>query len=70
MSPRIAPMNRILPGREALLEQSPSCKSVDFLTELDPKSMVVEDPIVGEELVTLDEHGPGAIQPKAIPAPR
>ena len=38
--------------------------------ELDPKSVVVDDPIVGEELVTLDEHGPGAIQPKAIPAPR
>ena len=38
--------------------------------ELDPKSVVVDDPIVGEGFVTLDEHGPGAIQPKVIPAPK
>ena len=38
--------------------------------ELDPKSVVVDDPILEEELITLDEHGPGAIQPKSIPAPR
>ena len=38
--------------------------------ELDPKSVVVDDPIVGEELTTLDEHGPGAIQPRTIPGPK
>ena len=38
--------------------------------ELDPKSVVVDDPIMGEKFVTLDEHGPGAIQPKTIPAPK
>ena len=38
--------------------------------ELDPNSVVVDDPIVGEGLVTLDKHGPGAIQPKVIPAPK
>ena len=26
--------------------------------ELDPKRAVVDEPIVGEELVTLNEHGP------------
>ena len=31
--------------------------------ELNPKAVVVDDPIVGEELTTLDENGPGAIQP-------
>ena len=38
--------------------------------ELDPKSVVVDDPIVGEELTTLDEHGPGAVQPRTIPGPK
>ena len=38
--------------------------------ELDPKSVVVDDPIMGEKFVTLDEHGPGAIQPNTIPAPK
>ena len=38
--------------------------------ELDPKSVVVDDPITGEELITLDENGPGVLEPKTIPAPR
>ena len=38
--------------------------------ELDPKSVVVDDLISGDELITLDEHGPGAIQPKQIPGPK
>ena len=38
--------------------------------ELDPKSVTVKDLISGEGIVTLDEHGPGAIQPKEIAAPR
>ena len=38
--------------------------------ELDPKSVVVDDVIVGDGTVTLDEHGPGAIQPKQIPGPK
>ena len=38
--------------------------------ELDPKSVVVDDPMIGEKIVTLDEHGPGAIQPQNIPAPK
>ena len=37
---------------------------------MDPKSVVVDDLIVGEKFVTLDEHGPGAIVPKQIPAPK
>ena len=38
--------------------------------ELNPKAVVVDDPIVGEELTTLDENGPGAIQPQSIPGPK
>ncbi len=38
--------------------------------ELDPKSVVVDDPSVGEKFVTLDEHGPGTIEPKIIPDPK
>ena len=38
----------------------------DAEEELDPKSVAVEDSIVGEELVTLDEHGPGALEPKPM----
>ena len=38
--------------------------------ELDPKSVVVDDPIVGEGITTLDEHGPGALAPRTIPAPK
>ena len=32
--------------------------------------MVVDDPIVGEALITLDESGPGALAPRTIPAPK
>ena len=38
--------------------------------ELDPKSVVVDDPIVGEALTTLDENGPGALAPRTINAPK
>ena len=38
--------------------------------ELDPKSVVVDDVIVGEGVVTLDENGPGAIPPKQLPGPK
>ena len=38
--------------------------------ELNPKSVTVKDLISGEEIVTLDEHGPGALQPKQIPGPK
>ena len=38
--------------------------------ELDPKSVVVDDLIAGDKFITLDEHGPGAIQPKQIPGPK
>ena len=38
--------------------------------ELDPKSVTVKDLISGEAIVTLDEHGPGALQPKQIAAPK
>ena len=37
--------------------------------ELDPKSVVVDDVIAGKGIVTLDQHGPGALQPKQIPGP-
>ena len=29
----------------------------------------MEEKIIGEESVTLDEHGPGAVTPKALPEP-
>ena len=38
--------------------------------ELDPKSVTVKDLISGEGIVTLDENGPGALQPKMIAAPK
>ena len=38
--------------------------------ELDPKSVTVSDLISGEGIVTLDKHGPGALQPKQIPGPK
>ena len=38
--------------------------------ELDPKSVVVDDLIAGEGIVTLDKNGPGAVQPKQIPGPK
>ena len=38
--------------------------------ELDPKSVTVDDLISGEGIVTLDEHGPGALQPKQVPGPK
>ena len=38
--------------------------------ELDPKSVAVEDLIVGEDVVTLGEDIPGAIGPKQGPAPK
>ena len=38
--------------------------------ELNPKSVAVDDPIVGESMVTLDEHGPGAIEPKVMSVPK
>ena len=42
----------------------------DAEEELDPKSVAVEDSIVGNELVTLDEHGPGAIEAKPMVSPK
>ena len=38
--------------------------------ELDPKSVIVDDLISGEGVVTLDDNGPGALQPKQIPGPK
>ena len=42
----------------------------DAEEELDPKSVAVEDSRVGDELVTLDEHGPGALEPKPMASPK
>ena len=30
----------------------------------------MDEKIIGEEQVTLDEHGPGASEPKGLPSPR
>ena len=30
----------------------------------------MDDPIVGDGVTTLDEHGPGALEPRTIPAPK
>ena len=38
--------------------------------EMDPRSVTVDDLIVGDGAVTLDEHGPGALQPKSVPGPK
>ena len=38
--------------------------------ELDPKSVCVDDLIAGDGIVTLDANGPGALQPKQVPAPK
>ena len=38
--------------------------------ESDPKRVVVDEPICAEELVTLDEHGPGALKPRPLPGPK
>ena len=38
--------------------------------KLNPKSVAVDDPIVGESMETLDEHGPGAIEPKVMSVPK
>ena len=38
--------------------------------ELDPKSVTVDEVIAGEGVVTLDENGPGALQPKQVPGPK
>ena len=38
--------------------------------ELDPKSVTVDEVIAGESIVTLDENGPGALQPKQVPGPK
>ena len=43
---------------------------MDAEEELDPKSVAVEESIVGDELVTLDEHGPGALEPKPMASPK
>ena len=34
------------------------------------RDAVLEEKIIGRDDVTLDEYGPGAIQPKALPSPR
>ena len=53
-------------------QSEPVSNSVGDLSEeeLDPKSVVVDDPIVGDGVTTLDEHGPGALEPRTIPAPK
>ena len=38
--------------------------------ELDPKSITVKDLISGEGIVTLDENGPGTLQPQMLAAPK
>ena len=43
---------------------------MDAEEELDPKSVAVEDSIIGDEHVTLGEHGPGAIEAKPMPSPK
>ena len=37
---------------------------------IDPKDVLLGDPIVGNESVTLTEHGPGVIDPRIIPSPK
>ena len=34
------------------------------------KVAVLGEPIVGQEVVTLDEHGPGAIKARGLPSPK
>ena len=37
--------------------------------DINPKDVLLGEPIVGNEMVTLTEHGPGAIDPRVIPSP-
>lgn len=43
---------------------------IDDPEEVDIKKALLEDPIVGTDMVVLDEHGPGALQPSPLPSPR
>ena len=43
---------------------------MDAEEELNPKDVIVDEPIVGKEFITLDQHGPGALEPKPITSPR
>ena len=35
----------------------------------DMKDAVLDDKIIGVEATTMDEHGPGALEPKFLPTP-
>ena len=37
---------------------------------VDPKHLVLDDPITGVELTVLDKNGPGAIEPRSLSSPR
>ena len=63
----ISPLTILTKGRKSKPIVADGACDLDE-EELDPKSVVVNDPIVGEELITLDENGPGVLTPKAIPA--
>ena len=65
----ISPLTTLTKGRKSKPIVADGACDLDE-EELDPKSVVVDDPIVGEELITLDENGPGVLTPKAIPAPK
>ena len=38
--------------------------------EIDLRLAMLDDPIVGVEQVVWDQHGPGALKPRALPTPK
>ena len=58
------------PIHEGVKTNSDTVGTLEEEEELDPKSVTVDDLISGEGIVTLDEHGPGALQPKQVPGPK
>ena len=55
----ISPLDASIPG---------ACEAAE--EEATMHDAVLDEKIVGKDNVTLDEHGPGAIQPKALSSPR
>ena len=43
---------------------------MDAEEELNPKDVIVDDPILGKQFITLDHNGPCALEPKPITSPR
>ena len=54
----ISPLDSSIPGVE---------ESAEALASMD--DALLEDKIIGTEMTTLDDHGPGALVPNGLPSP-